>query len=326
MASKNNPKILGIETSCDETAVSVIQAGRILSEQVASQIDIHKKFGGVVPEFASREHLKKLNLLIGSALNEAGLEFTDLDAVAVTSNPGLEGSLLVGLTTARTLSMLLNIDIVEVDHLEAHLFASRFSEVLSPPGIGLVVSGGHTRIVYIKDWGNYKVIGRTRDDAAGEAFDKVAAILGFGYPGGPQIEKAALKGDPRRFKFPVSDLGDSLDFSYSGIKTAVLYKVRYDFNDKLSRQDVYDIAASFQYAALTPLVDNAVRAALKYDTDWIFVGGGVSASRSLRKRLKGKTAGDGVRAFFPDKEHSTDNATMVAVCAEFYLTRNKKVY
>ncbi len=260
--------------------------------------------------------------MIEAALKESGLEFKDLNAIAVTSNPGLEGSLLVGLTTARTLAMLLKIELIEVDHLEAHLFVSRFSDIPAPPGIGLVVSGGHTRLVYIKEWGKYEIVGRTRDDAAGEAFDKVASIIGLGYPGGPEIEKASLKGDPNRFQFPVSDMGDCFDFSYSGIKTAVLYKVRYGLKEKLSKQDTCDIAASFQHAAITPLVDNAVLAALKYKTGWIFAGGGVSANSSLRKRLKAKAAENGIKAFFPDKAHSTDNASMVAACAEFYL--NKK--
>ncbi|MEA3507013.1 MAG: tRNA (adenosine(37)-N6)-threonylcarbamoyltransferase complex transferase subunit TsaD [Elusimicrobiota bacterium] len=322
MGVKEPLTVLSIETSCDETAAAVIKDGKILSEQVASQIDIHKKFGGVVPELASRNHLKKLNLLIQSALEEAGLEFNDLEAVAVTAGPGLEGSLLVGLTTARTLAMLLDIELVEVDHLEAHLFAAKFSDVPAPPGIGLVVSGGHTRLIYIKEWGNYEIIGRTRDDAAGEAFDKVASIVGLGYPGGPAIEKAARRGDGKRFKFPVSNLGDSLDFSYSGIKTSVLYKVKYDLKGELSSRDAADIAASFQYAALTPLVENAVRAALKYKTKWIFAGGGVSANSALKERLTEAATREGIKAFFPAKSHSTDNASMVGACGAFYLRKS----
>ncbi|MBN2407708.1 MAG: tRNA (adenosine(37)-N6)-threonylcarbamoyltransferase complex transferase subunit TsaD [Elusimicrobia bacterium] len=311
-------KILGIETSCDETAAAVVEDSRILSDVIASQIDIHAKYGGVVPELASREHLKKLNLITEECLANAGLGFRDIDGIAVTSNPGLEGSLLVGLTAARTLSYILKVPLAEVDHLESHLFASAFTGIGKPPGLGLVVSGGHTRLVHIREWGRYEVLGDTRDDAAGECFDKVASVLGLPYPGGPSVEKAALSGSRGAYRFPVSDLGGSYDFSYSGLKTAVLYKIKYDLQGKLDGKTVCDIAAAFQEAALKPLVDNTLRAASECGAGWIFVCGGVAASGRLRE-LFGERAGKNV--FFPDKRLCTDNAAMVAACGEFYLQR-----
>ncbi len=312
-------KVLGIETSCDETAVAVVEGNSILAERISSQIDLHSEYGGVVPELASREHLKKLNILLQECLSEAELGFGDIDAVAVTAFPGLEGSLLVGLTAGRTLSFLMRIPIVEVDHVEAHMFAGRFGDMDPPPGIGLIVSGGHTRLVLIKQWGDYLTLGDTRDDAAGEAFDKAASVLGLPYPGGPAIEKEAAGTDPGVFKFPVSRLGDSFDFSYSGLKTSVLYKVRYDLNEKVSEAQRRQIAAAFQEAAVTPLVKNAVRAAEKYSARWILVCGGVASNGRLREKLRDETEGKPFKAVFPPRRLCTDNASMVASCGEFYL-------
>ena len=260
-------KILGIETSCDETAVSLVENKEILAEKIASQIEIHAAYGGVVPEIASREHLKKLNILIEEALSEANLTFQDIDAVAVTARPGLEGSLLVGLTAARAIASLMNIPLIEVDHVEAHLFAREFNDPGPTPGIGLVISGGHTRLFYIKEWGDYRILGDTRDDAVGEAFDKVASLLSLPYPGGPSIEKAALDGDSSKFKFPISKMKNPYDFSYSGLKTAVLYELKYRLGREPTEKDVSDIAASFQEAAFEPLIKNALMAAREHSAD-----------------------------------------------------------
>ncbi len=314
-------KVLGIETSCDETAVALIDENGIISEVVSSQIDIHKEYGGVVPEIASREHLKKINIVIEECLSKAGLGFSDIDAVAVTSRPGLEGSLLVGLMAARTMAYILKIPLIEIDHLEAHLFASFFTDLGNPPGIGLIISGGHSRLVYIREWGVYEIIGNTRDDAVGECFDKVASILGLPYPGGPAIEKAARVGNSLSYKFPVSRLGDSYDFSYSGIKTAVLYKIKYDLKNKVSQEQVGDIASSFQDAAFKPLMNNTIKAARNYSANWVFICGGVAANGKLREQFYEKTASEKFSVIFPEKSHCTDNAAMVAACGLFYLSR-----
>lgn len=312
-------KILGIETSCDETAVSIVEGNKIISEIISSQIDIHSKYGGVVPEMASREHLKKLNLILETCLGNANLNFKDVEAVAVTSTPGLEGSLLVGLMVARTISFLLKVPLIEVDHLESHLLASTFTDLGDPPGLGLIISGGHTRLVYIKKWGEYKILGNTRDDAVGECFDKVASMLGLPYPGGPGVEKIANGGDPLKYKFPVSNLGDSYDFSYSGIKTAVFYKIKYDFNGTIDEKQRRDIAASFQHAAFQPLVNNSVKAAREFKANWLFVCGGVAANRKLREILQGKAVKENFKVIFPVPSLCTDNASMVAACGQFYL-------
>jgi N6-L-threonylcarbamoyladenine synthase len=319
-------KILGIETSCDETAVSILEDNKIISEVIFSQIDIHSKYGGVVPEIASREHLKKINIILESCLHKANINIRDIDAVSVTSMPGLEGSLLVGLMVARTVSFMIKIPLVEVNHLESHLFASTFTDISSPPGLGLIISGGHTRLVHIKEWGNYEIIGKTRDDAVGECFDKVASILSLPYPGGPAIEKISREGNPEKFKFPVAKLGNSYDFSYSGIKTAVLYKIKYDFKGKISEEQKKDIAASFQYVAFKPLVENAIKAARELNVKWLFVCGGVAANGKLREIFRKKTENESFNVIFPEKKYCTDNASMVAACGQFYLSRQAKSY
>ncbi len=313
-------KVLGIESTCDETAVAVVDGTEILSHKIASQTEIHALYGGVVPEIASREHLKRINILLRDALLESG-GIDSIEGIAVAARPGLEGSILVGLTAARTLSFLTGLRLEEVDHLEAHLFAWPFLEKLTPPGLGLVVSGGHTRLVYIKKWGDYEIISDTRDDAAGECFDKVASMLQLKYPGGPEIEKAAKEGDRKRFIFPVANLKGSLDFSYSGLKTSVLYKIKYDFNGKLSEKDRKDIAASFQDAAFKPLVKNAIDGAKKTDSGWILVCGGVAANSRLREMFRKPAEMAGIKTLFPPLKLCTDNAATVAACGEFYLKK-----
>ena len=311
--------VLGIETSCDETAVAIVEEDSIVYEKVATQ-DIHRKYGGVVPEIASREHLKKINILLEECFSESGVSPDDLDAVSVTSGPGLEGSLLVGVMTARTLAYVFKKPLIEVDHIESHMFASKFTPLKEPPGIALVISGGHTRIVYIKEWGDYEILGDTRDDAIGECFDKVASIIGLSYPGGPAIEKEAGSGDPERFSFPVAKLGDSYDFSYSGIKTSVLYKVKYDLGSVVDDGMRKDIAASFQAAAFKPVIKNTIRAAMEKKAPWVFVCGGVAANRRLRESFAEQAPGT-IEIVFPAKAHCTDNAAMVAACGQFYLNR-----
>lgn len=315
-------RVLGIETSCDETAVSLVGQDKILSESISSQIKIHSKYGGVVPEIASREHLKKINILLENCLDKINLKFNQIDGIAVTSHPGLEGSLLVGLTVARTLSFLLNLPLIEIDHLEAHLFAHRFKNPGPPPGIGLIISGGHTRLLHITKWGKYKILGRTRDDAVGECFDKVASILGLSYPGGPAIEKIAKKGDCSKFSFPVSNLGESLDFSYSGLKTAVLYKIKYDLKSKINDKQKRNIACSFQKAAFEPLIKNSIKAARRYQSNWIFVTGGVAANKYLRKLFIDRGKREDIKVVFPPVRLCTDNASVVAACGQFYLKRD----
>lgn len=312
-------KVLGIETSCDETAISVVEGNEILTELVASQIDIHSEFGGVVPELASREHLIKLNRIIESGLKKGKLKFDDIDAVAVTSKPGLEGSLLVGLTVARTISYILNIPLIEVDHLEAHMFASFFTDIGPPPGLGLIISGGHTRLVYIKKWGDYEVMGNTKDDAIGECFDKVGSMLGLSYPGGPAIEKIAIKGNASAFRFPVAKMS-GYDFSYSGIKTSVLYKIKYDLKGILDKKQKKDLAASFQEAAFKPLINNSLKALKKYSVNWLLVCGGVAANGRLRKLFDENIKRENLKVIFPSPGLCTDNATMVAACGGFYLS------
>ncbi len=314
-------KVLGIESTCDETAVAVVDGGDILSHKIASQTEIHALYGGVVPEIASREHLKRINVLLQQVLQEAG-GIEQIEGIAAAARPGLEGSILVGLTAARTLSYLTGLKLAEIDHLEAHLFAWPFLEQLFPPGLGLVVSGGHTRLVYIKEWGDYEIISDTRDDAAGECFDKVASMLQLKYPGGPEIEKAAREGDRKRFRFPVANLKGSLDFSYSGLKTSVLYKIKYDLKGKLSEKDRRDIAASFQEAAFKPLVNNAISGAKKTDSAWILVCGGVAANSRLREMFQEAAGKEGIKTLFPPLKLCTDNAATVAACGEFYLSRS----
>ncbi|MGM0568980.1 MAG: tRNA (adenosine(37)-N6)-threonylcarbamoyltransferase complex transferase subunit TsaD, partial [Elusimicrobiota bacterium] len=305
----------------DETAVAVSEKGRIISHKIASQTEIHSLYGGVVPEIASREHLKRINVLLEECLKEAG-GWEDIDGIAVAARPGLEGSLLVGLTVARTAAYLSGLPLVEVDHLEAHLFAWPFTQPLDPPGLGLVASGGHTRLVRIKKWGDYEILSSTRDDAVGECFDKVASMLDLNYPGGPEIEKMSAGGNKERFKFPVANLNKSLDFSYSGLKTSVLYKIKYDFKGKLSLKDKKDIAASFQHAALKPLVSNAFKAAAKTKSSWVLVCGGVAANKALRQMMLSEGDKTGIKIVFPHISLCTDNAATVSACGEFHLEKS----
>lgn len=308
-------KILGIETSCDETAAAVVSNGKIvLSNTVLSSLDFHKKFGGVIPEIAQRFHVKFIDKVALKALKAAKIKKDELDAIAVTYGPGLVGALLVGVSFAKSLSYSLNKPLVGINHLQAHIYSVLMSHKgIKLPCVGLVVSGGHTNLVLVKDFLNYKTLGQTQDDAAGEAFDKVAKILGLGYPGGPIINKLSRKKRKEKIYFPRAYLSkDSLDFSFSGLKTAVLYYRKKIKSKKLSKRQQIDIAGAFQDAVVDVLVDKAVLAAKKYKVKNIVVGGGVSRNSSLRQKLAEKAALEGCKAYFPLDVYCQDNAAMIA--------------
>jgi len=318
--------IMGIETSCDETAAAIVEDGKkILSNIVASQISIHQKYGGVVPEIASRKHMEDIIPVIDKALDESGKKITDLSAIAVTYGPGLIGSLLVGLSVAKAMAYAKNIPLIGVNHLEAHIYANFLEHNdIKPPFICLIVSGGHTSLVYIRHFGEYKLLGQTKDDAAGEVFDKIAKFLNLGYPGGPIIEKLAKEGDPSSIQFPRPILNDkSYDFSFSGLKTAVIYHIK-----KLDKGNknipVSDILASFQQAVTDVLVGKTIKAALKFKTKQIILAGGVAANSSLRREIKEKADLLNIKVFYPSISLCTDNAAMVASAGYYKFKENKK--
>jgi N6-L-threonylcarbamoyladenine synthase len=307
--------ILGIETSCDETAAAVVGDGAIVaSNVVASQINIHRQYGGVVPEVASRQHLEKVTDVVSAALARAGLGFADLSGIAVTAGPGLIGALLVGVATAKAYAYALKIPLLAVHHLEAHLCANFLSyPELEPPLIALIVSGGHTSLVLVREHLAYETLGATRDDAAGEAFDKVARLLGLPYPGGPNLEAMASGGDPRAIAFPRAWLGEnSLEFSFSGLKTAVQNYLKHN---NTARPE--DVAASFQAAVADVLVEKTLTAARVAGVGQIALAGGVAANSAIRSLLLSRAEQQGLTCFIPPKGLCTDNAAMVA-CAGYY--------
>lgn len=325
--------VLGIETSCDETAASIVEDGeRVLSNIVSSSLPLHRRFGGVVPEIACRAHVESINYVLEQALRKASVSLKDIDLVAVTFGPGLVGALLVGISVAKAIAFSSGIPLVGVNHLEAHLQAN-FLRKPTPkaPFVGLVISGGHTSLVYRASvWGDYEFLGQTRDDAVGEAFDKVAKILGLGYPGGPAIDRLARFGDPERIRFPRVYLKEgSLDFSFSGIKTAVLYYVRDHIGYPVSRLAGYpekrrqtgrpanrkaikDIAASFQEAVVDTLIQKTLSACRMMQAQSVVVGGGVAANSRLREKLTRRLGEVGIKVYFPAASLCTDNACMVA--------------
>jgi N6-L-threonylcarbamoyladenine synthase len=309
-------KILGIETSCDETAASVVVGGNVVrSSVVSSQVDLHARFGGVVPEIASRAHVDLLTPVIAEALVEGGVEGSDLDAVAATYGPGLVGSLLVGVSTAKALALVWDVPFVAVNHLEAHLYAALLEDpTLELPMVVLLVSGGHTLLVSMEHHGHYRLLGSTLDDAAGEAFDKVARYLGLGYPGGPAIDRVAMDGDPHAVSFPRAMYNEGLDFSFSGLKTAVVNHVR-----RNPEAPTPDVAASFQEAVVDVLVAKARRAAQEIGAKALALGGGVAANSLLRERFLSACVEDGIHGFLPSRAMCTDNAAMVASAAWYRL-------
>ncbi len=338
-------KILAIETSCDETSAAVIENGRkILSNVVASQVEIHKKYGGIVPEVASRKHIESIAAVVKQALDDAKTSLKKIDAVAATYGPGLVGSLIVGLNYAKAIAYAAGKPFIPVNHIEGHIYANFIKEMgdkrseirknkshlrspissLSFPFICLVVSGGHTQLVLVKSHGKYQTLGRTRDDAAGEAFDKVARFLGIGYPGGPLIDKMAKQGDPEAIDFPRAMMNDGYDFSFSGIKTAVVNYVRHhEKAQTLNSKFITDIVASFQEAVVDILVEKTIRAAKKRKVKWIALAGGVSANSRLRSKLSARAGKEGLKISIPPMYLCTDNAAMIGSAA-YYLKKNAK--
>lgn len=308
--------VLGIETSCDETAAALVLGGTdIVSSVVSSQVDLHADFGGVVPEIASRAHLELLNPVVARAIVEAGVDESRIDAVACTVGPGLIGALLVGMSAAKAYSLAWQVPFIGVNHLEAHLYAALLEEPdLEFPVVVLLVSGGHTMLIEMQGHGRYRLLGQTIDDAAGEAFDKIARFLGLGYPGGPAIDREALRGDPEAVRFPRAIMNEGLDFSFSGLKTAVVNEVRR--NPDLATED---IAASFQAAVVDVLVTKARRAAAQVGAKGIVLGGGVAANSLLREEILGACADDGLHGFVPSRQMCTDNAAMIAAAGWYRL-------
>ena len=312
--------ILAIETSCDETAVAIVKNRQVLSSIVSSQIELHQTYGGVVPELASRQHLEIINPCVSRAMFEAGLTWQDLDAIAATCTPGLVGALLVGTAAAKTLALLYDKPFLGVHHLEGHIYASYLAQPeLAPPFLCLLVSGGHTSSIYVKDYGIYQLLGSTRDDAAGEAFDKVSRLLDLGYPGGPIIDRLAQQGNPKAFQLPEGRISlpeggyHPYDYSFSGIKTAVLRLV-----EKLREEGeipVNNIAASFQHTVAKVLTKRSVQCALDHGLDTITIGGGVAANTGLRKHLQQAAEKHNLKVYFPPLKFCTDNAAMIGCAA-----------
>ena len=319
--------ILGIETSCDETAAAVVKNGRVvLSNVVSSQIDLHARYGGVIPEIAARSHLEVINLVINQALSDAGLTWKEIDAIAVASGPGLIGSLMIGTLAARTLAVIKNKLLYSVHHTLGHFYANFLSKkTLKLPCLTLIVSGGHTQLMLFKSHSVYAIIGQTQDDAVGEAFDKVAKIIGLPYPGGPAISQVAKQGDPKRFKFTKPRLSEPYNFSFSGIKTAVLRTAQelvgkdhafpsHQIAPLLSKQDQADLAASFQATAVEILLDKTSTANEKFAPESICLAGGVAANQLLRQRFYEVF---GARLSYPEMRYCTDNAAMIAAAGYF---------
>lgn len=311
--------ILGIESSCDETAAAVVKNGRhVLSNIIHTQIDLHKRYGGVVPEIASRQHILAIDAVIDAALEEAGVGLKELDAIAVTYGPGLVGALLVGVSEAKALAYATGKPLIPVHHIKGHIMANFIEDpALQPPFVCLVASGGHSHIVWVKDYTEFEILGRTRDDAAGEAFDKIARVLGLGYPGGPLIDQLAMQGNPAAVRFPRVRMDrDSLDFSFSGVKTAVinyLHKQEQNGTPYIKA----DIAASFQEAVTDVLCEHTIEAAKQKNSRVITLAGGVAANRRLREKMERQAAREQIQVQYPASVLCTDNAAMIA-CAGYY--------
>lgn len=319
--------ILGIESSCDETASAVVRdPAEILSSIISSQIEIHRNWGGVVPEVASREHLLKIDPVVKKAISEAGITLGEIDSIAVTQGPGLVGSLLVGVSYAKALAFGLSIPFIGVNHIEGHFFSVVFENPsIEYPAMALIVSGGHTNLFYAPEEGKYKVVSRTRDDAAGEAFDKVAKMLGLGYPGGPIVERIAKDGDEKAIKFPIAKISDGKpDFSFSGLKTAVLRYVKENEVEPLKENDIpgdpiKNICASFQYAVVRSLVRTMEKLAIEYKPKTLIVAGGVACNGRLRAESEVVSQKLNIPVYFPSRHLSTDNAAMIAAAGAYHL-------
>ena len=310
--------ILAIETSCDETSVAIVKNGReVLSNAISTQIPLHEQYGGVVPEIASRMHVEKINLVIKNALEEADMSLDDVDAIGVTYGPGLVGALLVGVMAAKSIAFAKNKPLVGVHHIEGHIAANYIShQELKPPFLCLVVSGGHTHLVHVQDYDKYEIIGKTRDDAAGEAYDKVARAIGLTYPGGPKVDKLAHEGNPEAINFPRALKDDGYDFSFSGVKSAVL---NYINGAKMKGEEINkaDVAASFQASVVDVLVTKAINLAKELNIDKIAVAGGVSANKGLREEMQKACDKTGKKFYCPEFILCTDNAAMIGSAAYY---------
>jgi N6-L-threonylcarbamoyladenine synthase len=321
--------LLAIETSCDETAAAVMAGPQLLANTIATQ-EIHQLYGGVVPELASRAHVQRIVPIVNRALSQAQISKKEIDAVAVTYGPGLIGSLLVGVSFAKALALQLGAPLLGVNHLEGHLFSTNINpNGPEPPFLSLIISGGHTILTCVRKWGQYQILGQTQDDAAGEAFDKVAKILGLPYPGGPAVEKLAANGDARAIDFPQARLKNTansssqiFDFSFSGLKTAVLYYVRKLSASELDKQRA-NIAASFQYALVNALVENVAQAHEQFPTAAVALAGGVACNRTLRQAFAKLGEQRGFHLHFPEPIFCTDNAAMIARAAQFHLANGR---
>lgn len=324
--------VLGIESSCDETAAAVIRDGnKILSSVISSQIELHKPYGGVVPELASREHLNKIEPVVKAALSEAKVELNDIDAIAVTQGPGLIGSLLVGVNYAKALAYALNKPLIGVNHIEGHVYSVVFDNPqIEYPAFALIVSGGHTNLFYVPEEGKYKVIARTRDDAAGEAFDKVSKMLNLGYPGGPVVEKLAKEGELGKVKFPVAKISDGRpDFSFSGLKTAVSKYIREHniapvLQDESPSQEIKNLCAGFQDTVIRSLMKSIEKLAEELNPKTLIVAGGVACNGALREAAEKVGGKLRIPVYFPSKHLSTDNAAMIAAAGFAHLERGEK--
>ena len=314
--------VLGIESSCDETAASIVKNNKILSNVVASQIDIHKIFGGVVPELAARHHIRNLPVVVKEAVEKSGISIKEINVIGVTVKPGLVGALLTGLSYAKGLSYSLNIPLIGINHLEAHFTAAFIENVVKYPFISLVVSGGHTSLFYVKEPMNYKIIGETRDDAAGEAFDKVSKLLGLGYPGGQIIDELSKKGNPLTYNFPRGMIkSKNYDFSFSGVKTSVSTFVKK--NPEILNSNLNDLVSSFQEAVVDVLVEKLYNASVDYGVSNVVVAGGVAANSRLRYKMIEKFSDKRIKPVFPSLRYCTDNAAMVAYTTQNYFLANK---
>ena len=319
-------KVLAIESSCDETAAAVVVNGRdVRSNVISSQIDLHTLYGGVVPEIASRKHIEKINQVIEQALQEADYTLDDMDAIAVTYGPGLVGALLVGVAEAKAIAYAKKKPLVGVHHIEGHICANYIeNKELEPPFLCLVVSGGHTHLVRVSDYGKYEILGKTRDDAAGEAYDKVARAIGLGYPGGPKIEKVSHEGNPHAVEFPRAKIDDGpYDFSFSGLKSAVLNYIN-GCNMKGVEIVQADVAASFQNAVIDVLVANAMRAIDEFGMDKFAIAGGVASNKTLREAMQEACKKKGVEFYYPSPVYCTDNAAMIGVAGYYDYMAGKR--
>ena len=326
MSSKEEVKILAIESSCDETAAAVVVNGReVRSNVISSQIALHTLYGGVVPEIASRKHIEKINQVITQALEDADTTLEEIDAIGVTYGPGLVGALLVGVAEAKAIAYAAKKPLVGVHHIEGHICANYIeNKELEPPFLCLVASGGHTHLVKVADYGKYEIIGRTRDDAAGEAFDKVARAIGLGYPGGPKIEKKAKECNDKAILFPKAKVAENpYDFSFSGLKSAVL---NYINGCKMKRQEINeaDIAASFQKAVIDVLVEHAVHAAKEYRIDKFAIAGGVASNQTLREAMEKACKERGIQFYHPSPIFCTDNAAMIGSAAYYEYLQGRR--